>query len=201
MKERLDELTLQELIDLSCGNHKVLLRGGERPSAVDILDRAAAIMSEYKSIAMPVQAKMDLVEGEQLEKLRIREKCGRICLLLCEQGRADMAREVLFEMDVNVSLLTTDEAVRTKCKAVINEAQFEIGRINEQDRERSSKKTSGPDGMRKAWMSEVAYVMSVFKMSIDPRSTNAAIYANLVRQSAERMRQLAKMPPMARMLM
>ena len=50
-------------------------------------------------------------------------------------------------------------------------------------------------------MSEVAYVMSVFKMSIDPRSTNAAIYANLVRQSAERMRQLAKMPPMARMLM
>lgn len=42
--------------------------------------------------------------------------------------------------------------------------------------------------------------MSTLKMSIDPAATNAAIYANLVRQAGERSKALSKMPIMAGML-
>ena len=38
-------------------------------------------------------------------------------------------------------------------------------------------------------------------MSIDPATTNAAVFANLVRQAVERNKQLAKMPPMMSMFM
>lgn len=55
--------------------------------------------------------------------------------------------------------------------------------------------------LRKSWYGEVAYVMSSMKMSVDPPHVNAAIYANLVRQAVERNKQLAKMPPMAGMLL
>jgi hypothetical protein len=38
-------------------------------------------------------------------------------------------------------------------------------------------------------------------MSIDPATTNAAVYANLVHQAVERNKQMAKMPPMMGMFM
>ena len=43
--------------------------------------------------------------------------------------------------------------------------------------------------------------MSVFRMNIDPTTTNAAIYANLVNQAGERSKMLAKMPSMMGMFM
>lgn len=198
MIERLDQLTLQQLIDLTCGDHGVLLTGEERPAERDLLERAASIMNEYKSIAMPVQARMAMVEGERREKLRMKEKCARICLVLCSQGRADMAREVLLDLDVPSSLLSTDEAVSRRSQALLDEALFEIGRMEEQGGGGSHRSAAD---VRRSWMSEIAYVMSVLKLSIDPPGISAAIYANLVRQAAERARQLAKMPPLMGMFM
>ena len=58
-----------------------------------------------------------------------------------------------------------------------------------------------PEQTRREWYSEIASVMGVFHMNIDPMHTNAAIYANLVRQAVERSKAMAKMPPTARMFM
>ena len=65
----------------------------------------------------------------------------------------------------------------------------------------SQLKQQSPDEKRKAWFGEIAFVMSTLKMSIDPATTNAAVFANLVRQAVERNKQLAKMPPMMSMFM
>ena len=200
MKTRLDQLTLQQLIDLSCGDGSVLLSEGEKPDNLMMNAAAASIMAEYKAVSAPAQAKMDMAEAEQTSKLKMKERCANICLLLCSQGRCDMVREVLVELDIPERLLDTDGAVKTRSQAVLDEARFELGRIEEQERARG-KKTETPDRLRKTWLAEVAYVMSVLKMPVDPPRINAAIYANLVRQSAERMKQLSKMPPMARMFM
>ena len=196
MKERLDQLTLQQLIDLSCGDGTVLLDDGETADEAAMVARAAVIMNEYKSIADPVRAKMDMTEAERETKLRMKERCARLCLVLCSQGRADMAREVLLMLDVPGTLLDGDEQVRVRSRAIVDECRYELERLGEKGG--GAKAASDP---RRAWMSEVAFVMATLKMGLDTRTTNAAIYANLVRQAVERVKAMAKAPPMARMFM
>lgn len=201
MIERLDQLTLQNLIDLSCGDRSVLLVGDEKPDEADIMERAGKILDEYKSMASPNQAKMDMIEAERMTKFRMKEKCLRICMALCSQDRPDMARDVLFELDVSPHLIDTDAKVRTRCKAMIDEVVYEIKRHEELSQEKVTKKVTRMQDIRKSWFSEIAFVMSMLKTSIDPATLNAAIYANLVHSASERSKAMAKMPSIAGLLM
>lgn len=194
MKTRLDQLTLRDLIELSCGDSSVLLDNGETPSEQVKLSCARQILSEYKELASPNQAKKDMIEEEELTKLRMKDKCLSICLALCSQERPDMARDVLLELDVKPNLIDTDEKVQPSCKAMLADVEYEIKRIEELNEEDSRKKVAKPEDARKTWYSEIAFVMSMLKMSIDPASVNAAIYANLVHAATERSRAMAKMP-------
>lgn len=191
MKDRLDKLTLQDLIELSCGDFTVLSEGKDEPKE-ELLLCASRIMTEYKSIASPVQAKMDLSENTSLSKLKIKESCARICMLLCGRGHPEMAREVLVNLGIGLEALDTTEKVMAHCQSILGEVEFETKRIKER-REKAYEKAVKTD-VRKQWYSEIAYVMSVFKMSIDPGTINAAIYANLMSQAVERSKALAKMP-------
>ena len=194
MKTRLDQLTLRDLIELSCGDSSVLLDNGETPSDQVKLACAMQILTEYKELASPNQAKKDMIEAEELTKLRMKDKCLRICIALCSQERPDMARDVLLELDVKPNLIDTDEKVQPRCKAMLSDVEYEIKRIEELNEEDASKKVAKPEDARKTWYSEIAFVMSMLKMSIDPASVNAAIYANLVHAATERSRAMAKMP-------
>lgn len=201
MKTRLDQLTLHDLIELSCGDSSVLLDKDETPTENVKLACAQQIMSEYKELATPTQAKMDMIEAEEQQKLRMKEKCLHICLALISQERSDMAKDVLLELDVNENLLKSEEAIKSRCNAMLDEVKYEIKRLAELAEERGQKKQQTVTEIRKAWFGEIAFVMSTLKMSIDPATTNAAVYANLVRQAVERNKQLAKMPPMMSMFM
>lgn len=194
MKTRLDQLTLRDLIELSCGDSSVLLDNGEIPSEQVKLECARQILTEYKELASPNQAKKDMIEAEELTKLRMKDKCLRICLALCIQERTDMARDVLLELDVKPNLIDTDEKVQPRCKAMLADVEYEIKRIEELNEDDASKKVANPEDARKTWYSEIAFVMSMLKMSIDPEVVNAAIYANLVHAATERSRAMAKMP-------
>lgn len=201
MKTRLDQLTLHDLIELSCGDSSVLLDKDETPTENVKLACAQQIMSEYKELATPTQAKMDMIEAEEQQKLRMKEKCLHICLALISQERSDMAKDVLLELDVSENLLTDFDAVKSRCKAMLDDVAYEIKRTKERAEERSKRGDHTPAEIRKSWLAEVAFVMSVFRMNIDPATTNAAIYANLVNQAGERSKMLAKMPSMMGMFM
>lgn len=201
MKTRLDQLTLHDLIELSCGDSSVLLDKDDTLTENVKLACAQQIMSEYKGLATPTQAKIDMIEAEEQQKLRMKEKCLHICLALISQERSDMAKDVLLELDVNEDLLKSEEAIKSRCNAMLDEVKYEIKRLAELAEERGQKKQQTVTDMRKAWFGEIAFVMSTLKMSIDPSTTNAAVYANLVRQAVERNKQLAKMPPMMSMFM
>lgn len=201
MRTRLDQLTLHDLIELSCGDSSVLLDKDETPTENVKLACAQQIMSEYKELATPTQAKIDMIEAEEQQKLRMKEKCLHICLALISQERSDMAKDVLLELDVNENLLKSEEAIKSRCNAMLDEVKYEIKRLAELAEERGQKQQQTVTDIRKAWFGEIAFVMSTLKMSIDPATTNAAVYANLVRQAVERNKQLAKMPPMMSMFM
>lgn len=200
MIERLDQLKLKDLIELSCGDYSVLIERDEVPTVEEFTSQSARILAEYKAIATPAQAKMDLAEAGQVSKLNIKAKCARIAMLLSVQGHTEMAKNVLMELGVSGQHLTTDSAVNARCQSIIGEVEYEMRRIEELNGQRNGKMKQSPDQVRKSWLAEVASVMSVFKMSID-LTINAAIYANLVHQAVERSKSIAKMPPIARMFM
>ncbi len=199
MKTRLDQLTLKELIELSCGDYTVLSENDELLVDSDVLPKVKAILAEYKSIASPTQARVELMDSEKLSKYQMKEKCARICILLCAHGRHDLARDVLLQLGIEEQHLATDEAIMARCQAIIGEVEYETGRIAE--RKAKNAKRRSPEQTRREWYGEIASVMGVFHMNIDPMHTNAAIYANLVRQAVERSKAMAKMPPTARMFM
>lgn len=198
MKTRLDQLTIQELIELSCGDYTILCDGDELPAGSEVLPKVKAIIAEYRSIASPTQARVELMESESLSKYQMKEKCARICMVLCLKGRHDLAREVLVQLGVGEEHLTTDEAITARCQAIIGEVKYETERIAE--RKMKSAKAVSADQTRREWYREIASVMSILKVPID-MSLNAAIYANLVRQAVEHSKAMAKMPPSARMFM
>lgn len=202
MIERLDQIMLKDFIELSCGNPKVLLEKHEVPNEEKMVKLAAKLMHEYKSIASPNKAKIDLIDAEDETKLQMKEKCARILVMLCEMKHPEMAVEILAELDIDTESLTTPEKITSRCKALLNEAVYDLERYEEeQDEKRKRKGVSDADRVRQSWNSEIAHVMATLRMSIDPASTNAAIYANLVNQANQRVKALAKAPAMMGMFM
>jgi len=192
MIARLDQLTLNDWISLLCGDLTVL-QGGDA-SEEELLRLSAKLINEYKQIAAPAQAAHDLSDAEDNQKARHKERCLLICDLLCEFGRCSEAKDVLAELDVNVSRLDTDEKVRNEVKGLLDMARYDIEAM-EQEQTKKLKKAD-PVNIRKSMYSEIAYVMTTLRMSFNPNELNAAIYANLVRQCEIRMKQLAKMKSM-----
>lgn len=191
MIERLDQLTLAQLIDLASGNPNVLNPDHKCVDREKLVAAGNKLLMEFKNIAMPEKAKMDMYNQEDKQKLYMKEKCARVLILLCMQKHHDDAKEVLAELDVDISKLDTPEKVETHCKAMLNDALYEIERLGKDEQQHAPQKDTD---IRKAWYKEIAWVMSVFKMSIDVNTVNAAIYANLVQQAVQRMKQLSKMP-------
>lgn len=198
MKQRLDQLTLQELIELSCGDNSVLLDPEEVGSA-DPTKSAVRILAEYKSIASPAQARMDLLEREKSSKWVIKERCANIALALCQSGHPNNAREILVSLGVGEEFLQRDEDIIARCQAILGEVDYERKRMIDQNAKLASKQKSTEE-VRHSWYAEIASVMSILKVPVEMR-INACVYANLVRQAVERNKAMAKMPPMAGMFM
>ena len=133
------------------------------------------------------------------DKYGIKEKCARIAQTLCLSGHSEKAREILILLGIDAAHLQTDELILARCQSIIGEVDYEMKRLGEMKNKRMSK-TRSVEQVRRSWYSEIASVMSIFRMSID-LDINAAIYANLVRQAVERSKALSKMPPSARMFM
>lgn len=190
MIERLDQLTLRDLIEVSCGDISPLGIEDE----LEAVKTANRIMDEYMSISQPVRAKMSLSEREDTTKMAMREKCLRICKLLVDLGHAEKAKEVLIDLGVDEAHLKDNDAIAIRCKAMLDDVQFEMRRAKEAE-EQNPKPKQSQDQLRKGWYSEIAFVMSILKMSFD-MDVNAAIYANLVHQAVERSKMMAKAPQM-----
>lgn len=189
MIERLDQMTLADLIEVSCGDMKPL--GCEDDA--EAFKVANKIINEYLSIAQPQRAKMHLNDDEEVTKLAMREKCLKILMLLCEMGHPGRAKEVLLELGVSEAHLKDDHAIQVRCRAMLDEVRYEIRRLQEQ-RKNDADKLKSHEDTRKAWYSEIAFVMSTLKTAIDPATLNAAIYANLVHAASERAKAMAKIP-------
>lgn len=181
MIEILNQLSLSAFIDLSCGDNKVLLTPGEQVSDELLKECASRLMIEYKTVVNPSGMKTLLSEREEVAKERVMILLLRVCqTLLSFNGYAEV-REILALIPLNAKTIS-DEQVKAKVEERLRFALFQQKR-NSEMRSEEKKEASTSEQIRSAFYSEIAFMMTYFKMNIDLNLTNAAVYANIVHQA------------------
>lgn len=150
-------------------------------------EMASKLIIEYRSIVNPSGMQAMIMDKEDMVKERAKLLSLRICQTLVSLGFYDDVRQVLDQLNVDTRNMS-DEQVISKIDYLLHSAIFEQKR-NEQKRneERRSEEHKGskatPEQIRSSFDAEIAFLMTFFKMSIDSRVINAAVYANIVHQA------------------
>ena len=122
------------------------------------------------------------MDKEDIMKERTRLLLLRICQTLIAVCCFDEVREVLMQMEVNAQNMD-NEQLKSKLDYMLHIAIFEQKRNEERRVEEHSEKKAISEQIRSSFDSEVAFLMTYFKMNIDPCLINAALYANIVHQA------------------
>jgi hypothetical protein len=182
MIERLNQISLNYFIELSCGNYNCLLFDGETASEEELKERAIKLIVDYRKIVNPSGMKALMLDKEDLVKERVRLLCLRICRNLISINCYDDVREVLKQFDIDTWNMS-EEQIISKIDNMLRTAIFEQKRNEERRKEEGKSSKATPEQIHSSFDTEIAFLMTYFKMNIDPRIINAAVYANIVHQA------------------
>ncbi len=189
MKEKLEQLTLSQFVELVCGNTGVLLGKAEigHPSKLAVATRN--IVFEYRSIADPGGMSTYFRHIEDMIKDKINVIIFTMLNNLVSLKQYDRAREVLVEYGLSASDWT-DGRVDGIIKAKLAQSQRAL-----EDKEAENEKVIVErDKIRAQFDSQIAFIMAHFKFQIAPDTIKATLYANLVaRYNREIKAQMAAM--------
>lgn len=182
MIERLNQISLSDFIDISCGEYLCLLSENESKSEEELKERASKLIIDYRNITNPSGVKALILDKEDIMKERTHLLLLRICQTLIAVCSFDEVREVLMQMEVNAHNMD-NEQLKSKLNYMLHIAIFEQKRNEERRIEEHSEKKATPEQIRSSFDSEVAFLMTYFKMNIDVHAVSAAVYANIVHQA------------------
>ena len=182
MIERLNQIPLNDFIELSCGNYNCLLFNGEEVTKEELKERATKLIVDYRNIVNPSGMKALVLDKEDLVKERARLLSLRICQTLISINCFDDVREVLKLFDVDTRNMSEEQLI-FKIDNMLRSAIFEQKRNEERRKEEGEDKRATPEQIRSSFDTEIAFLMTYFKMNIDSRMINAAVYANIVHQA------------------
>ena len=182
MIERLNQITLSDFIELSCGNYACLLSDCKSMSESTLKEIASKLLVEYRSIVNPSNMKAMVMDKEDMLKERAKLLSLHICQALVSLGFYDDVRQVLGQLNVDTRNMS-DEQVISKLDYLLHSAIFEQKRNEERRSEEHKGSKATPEQIRSSFDAEIAFLMTFFKMSIDSRVINAAVYANIVHQA------------------
>lgn len=182
MIERLNQISLNDFIELSCGNYNCLLFDGEAETKEELKERAAKLIVDYRNIVNPSGMKALILDKEDLVKERAKLLSLRICQTLISINCYDDVREVLKQFGVDTRNMSEEQLI-SKIDNMLRSAIFEQKRNEERRKEEGEEKKAAPEQIRSSFDTEIAFLMTYFKMNIDSRIINAAVYANIVHQA------------------
>lgn len=182
MIERLNQISLNDFIELSCGNYNCLLFDGEAATEEELKERATKLIVNYRNIVNPSGMKAMLLDKEDIVKERAKLLSLRICQTLVSINCYDDVREILLLFGVDARGMN-DELVKNKLENLLHTAIFEQKRNKERRQEEIKGDKATSEQIRSSFDSEIAFLMTYFKMNIDSRIINAAVYANIVHQA------------------
>ena len=140
MIERLNQITLNDFIELSCGNYACLLSGRGSVSESMLKEMASKLIIEYRSIVNPSGMQAMIMDKEDMVKERAKLLSLRICQTLVSLGFYDDVRQVLGQLNVDIRDMS-DEQVISKLDYLLHSAIFEQKR----NEERRSEEHKGRD--------------------------------------------------------
>mgnify|MGYP000749507527 CR=1 FL=1 len=111
MIERLNQITLNDFIELSCGNYACLLSGREFVSESTLKEIASKLLIEYRSIVNPSNMKVMVMDKEDMLKERAKLLSLRICQALVSLGFYDDARQVLGQLNVDPQNMSDEQVI------------------------------------------------------------------------------------------
>lgn len=182
MIERLNQISLSDFIELSCGNYNCLLSDSESVSDDELKKIASKLITDYRNISNPTAMKALIIEKEDLVKEQSKLLSLRICQTFISINCYEDVRDILALLDVDIRRMN-NEQLQSKIDYMIHSALFMLKRNNEIRQEEYKVTKSTPEEIRSSFDSEIAFLMTFFKMNIDVYKTNAAVYANIVHQA------------------
>lgn len=189
MKEKLEELTLSQFIDLVCGDTSVLLGKREIGNADKLTITTRNIVLEYRNIADPCATGAYFKHIEDRVKAKINVIILTMCSNLVSLRQYDRAREILIDYGLSASQWT-DARVEGTIQAKLTQSQRELEELEAANEEAIAER----DKIRGQFDAQTASLMAHFKFQIDPTTIKATLYANLVaRRNREVKAQVAAM--------
>ena len=178
MTDTLSRLPLCDFIEMVCGNRKVLLEEGEKEGPE--LDRVAAdLLYSYQCIVNPSGTEAALMDKEERVKLKCRMTVAKIMNALLSLNADDDVATLLSEMGYKER---GHKEMQERVGRILAEVRYLQKRIDDSS-EGSGNVRRTPDEVRNSFDREIAFLMTYFRMNIDPRTTTAGIYANMLRQA------------------
>ena len=101
MIERLNQISLNDFIELSCGSYNCLLFDGEAATEEELKERATKLIVNYRNIVNPSGMKAMLLDKEDIVKERAKLLSLRICQTLVSINCYDDVREILLLFGVD----------------------------------------------------------------------------------------------------
>lgn len=180
MIKRLNQLSLAWFIELSCGNNSVLLEENENVPEHEVKKLASELLIEYRMLINPSGVQAMIIEKEDILKVNAQIFLLKICKSLCLIEGYNEAREALKEV-FPMHITGTDEQLKDNIESLLHEAEFYKKRIDD------FAVKEGPaideNTIRASFDSEIAFIMTYFKMQIDINTINAAVYANIAHRA------------------
>ena len=178
MIERLNQLSLAQFIELSCGDNSVLLEENENASEKEMKQLASRFILEYRTLMNPTGVKAIMAEKENALKIDARIFLLKLCKSLCILEGYEQVREALKE---SLPANLTDDRLKKAVENMLHEAEFYKKRT--EDMAVADNPAINENAIRASFDSEIAFVMTYFKMQIDIHTINAAVYANIVQRA------------------
>ena len=189
MKQKLEELTIGQFVDLICGDASVLLGRHEIASPQRQAAAIRDIVFEYREFSDRAGAQSYLSNIEELIRNKVRMSIFSECLELVRIRKYETARNIMEQLGISVAKMS-NERLTAEIKSQLARAR--------QAEARAKENSHDPDGdaaeIRRSFDKQTAALIAFFKFQIDTDTMKATIYALLVaRYNREIKAQLAAM--------
>lgn len=184
MKERLDQFTMSQFIDIACGNYSHIGADGETAKRI-----ASKLLEQYNNISDPASAKSRLLDEEKLGKSSARVKMYRILLNLINiYGAYEAVRNVLtLSGQTNIAKLD-DDGIKAKLEQLLRSEESQQER-EAKERQNNPLQNVSEEEVRASFDQQTAWLMTHFKFSISHEAISASVYANLVNTACRQHRR------------
>lgn len=183
MITRLEELTMQQFIDLCCGDYDILCHKHEIVDEEILAKTARDIIVEYKSITDEQSMRRYILDAGERLKANIAVVLWGMCRNLISFGEYGNIREIMKEAGINADRMS-DERVTAEVLSRLAAAERKLSEYNNHEEDVTD--------IRRNFDKLTAVMMSHFKFQIDPTSMRATHYAHLLARFGEEVKMQSK---------